>query len=58
MEKLTEGLLADCGQYVVVTVEREKGAQLHPAVAQLFIGITVETTCIDTKHWQAEKRIR
>ena len=39
-----EGLLRVCGQRVVVAVEGEEGAELHPAGAELHITISIETT--------------
>ena len=52
---LTEGFLAECGDDVVIAVEREEGAQLHPAVAEFFVGVTVEAACVNTEHGKTKQ---
>lgn len=49
------GFLADSTKDVVVSVEREEGAQLHPAVAQLHISIIGKSTSVRSEHWDTQK---
>lgn len=48
-------LLAVRAEGVVVAVEGEEGAQLHPAVAELFVGVAVEAAGVDAEHGDAEE---
>lgn len=47
--------LGDCGEGVVVAVEGEEGAELHPAVTEFFVRVAVEAAGVDAEHWDAEK---
>ena len=38
--------LGDGGENVVVTVKREEGRELHPAVAEFLVGVAVKTACV------------
>ena len=49
------GFLRDGGQGVVVAVEGEEGGELHPAVAELFVGVAIEAAGVDAEHGNAEK---
>ena len=40
----------------MISVEREEGRQLHPAIAELFIGIAIEAAGVDAKHGNAKER--
>ncbi len=39
-----------CRQHVVVAVEREEGAQLHPAVTQFFVAVAIKPARVDAEH--------
>jgi hypothetical protein len=40
----------------VIPVEGKEGRELHPAIAEFFVSIAVETACVDTKHGNAKER--
>lgn len=48
-------LLRVGGQRVVVAVEREEGAQLHPPIAELFVAVAVEPARVDAEHGNAKQ---
>ena len=48
-------LLRDCSEHVVVPIERHERAELHPAVAQLFVSVIVEPTRVRADHWDLEE---
>lgn len=48
-KRLTVCLLRVGRERVVIAVEREERAELHPSITQLFIRVSVETTGIDTE---------
>lgn len=54
MLMLTVRLLRVRGKGVVIAVEGEESAELHPAVAELFVAVAVEAAGVDAEHWYAE----
>ena len=44
-------LLAKSSPFVVVPIKRNKCGELHPAVTQFLVCVTIETTCIRSYHW-------
>ena len=46
----TVRLLRVVGQSVVVAIEGEESAELHPTVTELLIRVASKTASIDTKH--------
>lgn len=39
----------------MVAVEGEESGELHPSVAELLVGVAVESAGINTKHWDTEE---
>lgn len=46
--------MRDSTEDIVVAVEWEESGQLHPAVAELLVSVSVEATGIDAEHGDAE----
>lgn len=43
------------GESIVIPIEGEKGRELHPAIAELFVSVSVEAAGVNAEHRDAEK---
>ena len=39
----------------MVSVEGEEGGELHPAIAEFFVGVAIEATSVDAEHGDSEE---